>query len=205
MARKKQKPDMRRIRPSKTYTVEELARALNKSVATVRRWIRDGLPTLGEARPVLVDGAEMKAWLSAWLATRKHRCREDELYCCRCHCPRRPSLGSVSITLNNEKTLTVKGVCEVCGAGMRKLGSIARRAEIEVALRAFTQEKQSLSKYRDPYGTCTPGRDSQGSLPKRPDQLSQGDLFDALPRSISLPSNHCEISRPVPQGDREHE
>lgn len=192
MARKKQKPDLRRIRPTKTYTIDQLANVVGKSAATLRRWIRAGLPVLDDARPTLIDGAEAKAWLRIWLERRKHACQLDQLYCCRCRRPRHPRPGSVLIAGNNEKTLTVKAVCADCGAGMRKLGSLAKQAEIETAFSSFTQGKPDLYRYDNPNGSCTSQPDTPTVDQSTGGQPSQGNLFNTLQGSKPLTDQTSE-------------
>ncbi len=145
---KKRKPDMRRIRPSKAYLLPEIAASLNRSNATVRRWFRDGLPALDGRRPPLVLGSDLKAWLKAKWSARKQKCQPDELFCCKCRKPRKPGPGSVRIVPNNEKTVSVKAECGMCGTRMTKIGSRAKTAEIEEIFRALTPQVQRLDRCR---------------------------------------------------------
>jgi hypothetical protein len=52
----------RRVKIHRTYTVAEVA-ALGVHKHTVRRWIAAGLPTTDAKRPLLVNGAELRAFL----------------------------------------------------------------------------------------------------------------------------------------------
>ena len=141
---KKRKPDLRRIRTSKTYSLAEIAEALDRNIATVRRWHRDGLPALGDLRPPLVLGSELKMWLKAKWSARKQKCQLDELFCFKCRSPRQPEPGSVSIQPRNAKTLSIKAICSDCGTRMNQAGSWAKIAEIEEAFRTLTHQKQHL-------------------------------------------------------------
>lgn len=143
---KKRKPDFRRIRPSKAYLLPEIAASLDRNNATVRRWFRDGLPALDGRRPPLVLGSDLKAWLKAKWSARKQRCKPDELFCCKCRKPREPRPGSVRIVPNNEKTVSVKAECGMCGTRMTKIGSRAKIAEIEEIFRALTPQVQHLDR-----------------------------------------------------------
>ena len=145
---KKRKPDFRRIRPSKAYLLPEIAASLDRSDATVRRWFRDGLPALDGRRPPLVLGSDLKAWLKAKWSARKQKCKPDELFCCKCRKPREPRPGSVRIVPNNEKTVSVKAECGMCGTRMTKIGSRAKIAEIEGIFRALTPQEQRLDRCR---------------------------------------------------------
>jgi hypothetical protein len=147
---KKRKPDFRRIRPSKTYSLSEIAEALDRRDATVRRWLRDGLPALDEGRPPLVFGSVLQAWLKAKWAAKKHKCGPDELFCCKCRKPSKPIPGSVRIIPNNEKTVSIKAECHTCHTRMTKVGSRAKIAEIEETFRVLTPRMQHLVGCGDP-------------------------------------------------------
>lgn len=121
--RKKRKPDFRRIRPTHTYTVQELASVLEKNISTVRRWCRDGLPVLDQKRPTLIDGAEVKAWLKERWGARKARCGPDEAHCLRCRQPRAFAPGTESSRALTQKTTIRSGLCDSCGRRINKFQS----------------------------------------------------------------------------------
>ena len=104
----KRGPDLRQIRLSRCYTVQEAAMVLGVSTGTVRAWIRRGLPVLEQCNPPLIPGDGMKAWLMARAKARKHPCQPDELYCCRCRSPQKAEPGSVEITPRNAKTVAIR-------------------------------------------------------------------------------------------------
>lgn len=130
MTKRKGRPDLRRIRGQTSYTTQEAANVLNVAVGTVRAWLRKGLPTLDESRPVLIMGSDLKSWLSKMSAARKHTCRPDEMYCMRCRVPRKPRPGTAKLAQRNQKTLRVTGSCVCCGASMNRAGAVARIREI---------------------------------------------------------------------------
>lgn len=171
---KKRKPDLRRIRTTKTYTVPEIAKALDRNVATVRSWIRDGLPTLDGRAPPLVLGSVLKAWLKAKWAARKQQCEPDELYCCKCHEPRKPRPGTVQIIPKNEKTLCIKGECSQCGTRMTQVGSMAKRAEIENCFRTLTPRIQHLTGCSNPCARRT----SDVDVRTGPQPMNQNTIFN---------------------------
>jgi hypothetical protein len=141
----RRKPDLRRIRTTKTYKVPEIAKTLDRNVATVRSWVRDDLPTLDGQTPTLVLGSELKAWLKAKWSARKQQCKPDELFCFKCRKPSRPRPGSAQIVPRNEKTVTIKGRCATCDTRMNQAGSRAKLLEIEENFRAFTPVMQHLT------------------------------------------------------------
>lgn len=145
---KKRKPDLRRIRTTKTYTVPEIAMVLSRSIATVRRWIRDGLPILDNNHPTLVDGAVLRQWLQKkWEA----KCADNELYCFKCRKPRMAMLGTARVGPRNAKMITINANCEVCGNRMNRGASAADLMKINITFEAFMEQKQRLLEYGD---TC---------------------------------------------------
>tara|TARA_E500000318_G_scaffold112056_1_gene133737 strand:+ start:2617 stop:3039 length:423 start_codon:yes stop_codon:yes gene_type:complete len=121
--RKKRKPDFRRIRPTHTYTVPELANVLEKNISTVRRWCREGLPVLDQRRPTLIDGAEAKTWLKERWGAKKTRCGSDEAHCLRCRVPRAFLPGTESSRALTQKTSILSGLCVSCGSRINKFQS----------------------------------------------------------------------------------
>lgn len=188
MKSKKRKPDLRRIRTSHTYTVPEVADALDRSVATVRSWIRNGLPTLDGNRPVLVLGSDLKEWLADRWRARRRPCARDEFYCFRCHEPRRAMVGSVEIVLGNARRVSVTGRCEVCGTRINRVGSRARLVELEETFRPFKRHMQRLAGCDAP-GVSHTSRPRQVSAPRRaPDRDEPGSVLptssDAEPGAV---------------------
>ena len=145
MRKVKGKPDLRRIRLSKCYSVQEAAILLGVSVGTIRTWIRKGLPILQNIRPIFIPGDELKTWLKARAKARKHLCQPDELYCCRCRGPQKAKPGFVEINPRNGKTVAIRALCDSCGTKMNKAGSLAKISEIEVAFGLDTHRHVSLA------------------------------------------------------------
>ena len=138
------KPDLRRIRLNKCYSVQEAAILLGVSVGTIWTWIRKGLPILPDIRPILIPGDGLKAWLKARAKARKCRCQPDELYCCRCRSPQKAKPGSAEIIPRNGKTVAIRALCNSCGTKMNKAGSLAKVLEIETAFGLNTHRQENL-------------------------------------------------------------
>jgi hypothetical protein len=146
---KKRKPDMRRIRPSKTYTMPEISESLDRNIATIRRWIQNGLPRLDGARPVLIDGAALRDWLKGQWIAKKQSCGPGELFCFKCRAPRKPVFGSVTLEPRNAKTLSIRALCGVCGTPASQCGSLKKRAEIEACFCTLKPVMPRLAGYGD--------------------------------------------------------
>jgi hypothetical protein len=122
--------DLRKIRLSKCYTVQECAGLLSVSISTIRAWIRLGLPIVDAGKPLLIAGDALKSWLINRKAARKRKCQPDELYCCSCKQPRKAKIGTVMIVPRNSKTLFIRANCADCNAKMNQVGSLAYLSEI---------------------------------------------------------------------------
>lgn len=123
------KPDIRRVRVSRSYSVDEIADLLTAHPNTVRRWLRNGLAALDGQYPTLIHGSELRRFLKERDTKRKQPCGADELPCFRCRAPRKPVNGSVSIAKQNLATVTLRGTCSTCGGGMWRAGSAAKVTE----------------------------------------------------------------------------
>ena len=147
---KKRKPDLRRIRTSKTYTLIEIAKTLDRHIATVRVWVRNGLPLLSDQLPILVLGSELKNWLQKTRSAKACICQPDEMYCFKCREPRKPKPETVTIIPRNEKTVSIKGQCEICDTRMNRAGSFTKLDQINDCFRSLTPHKQHLSVCNNP-------------------------------------------------------
>ncbi len=150
MRKLKTKPDLRKIRLSRCYSVPEVAILLGIAVGTVRTWIRLGLSVLEGVKPLLIPGDGLKLWLKARRAARKQKCFPDELYCCRCRGPRMPKLGSVEIIPRNSKTVAIRALCGTCGTKMNRAGSLAKMTDIMAAFGLETPAQVSLAGCENP-------------------------------------------------------
>lgn len=124
-SRKKRKPDMRRIRTSQTYTILEIADALDRNVETVRRWHRAGLPALDDQRPLLFDGTELKSWLQKRWARKKQTIDANTARCFKCGVQTQFEPGSRTVLNQNSVVCRVTGKCIVCGTKMNKFARIS--------------------------------------------------------------------------------
>src|SRR5271154_5336964 len=80
----------RRVKIHHSYTIGAAAAVVGAHKHTVSRWIAAGLPTTDARRPLLIHGADLRAFLKAREPT-KQPCRPGEFYCLRWKAPRRPA------------------------------------------------------------------------------------------------------------------
>ena len=125
----------RLVRRGLSYSIQEIAELFGLHPNAVRRWAKDGLPTIDDRRPHLVYGADLIEFLNRRQKGRKRPCAADEMFCCRCRAPRRPAGGRATIEQVNARQFRLQGTCEVCGAPINRGGSLARLPEVA---KAFT-------------------------------------------------------------------
>jgi hypothetical protein len=124
------------IRKRYTYEVGEIAKLLGVCKGTVRHWIKAGLKPIDTSRPLLIKGEVLSTFLSARRETRRTKCQPNEMYCLRCREPRQPLGLMVDVTLRNEKTAQLSGICGTCDARLNRAASVINLAE---TLKAFDQ------------------------------------------------------------------
>ena len=142
--------DLRKIRLSKCYTVQECADLLAVSIGTIRAWIRSGLPTLEGGKSIQIAGDVLKSWLKKRKAARKRKCQTNEIYCCSCKEPRKAKIGTVVIVPRNSKTLFIRANCADCNAKMNQAGSLAKLSEIRAAFGLETLAQVNLERCENP-------------------------------------------------------
>jgi hypothetical protein len=146
--------NIRRIKRHYSYFIAEIADLFDLHPNAVRRWIKAGLPTVDERRPVLVHGGDLIDFLEARRARRKQKCAADEFYCCRCRLPCKPLSNRVEVRIRNETKLNLSALCAACGARMNRAGSVARMEEYRRAFIIQTPRVGRLSGRSDPSVMC---------------------------------------------------
>lgn len=138
--RGKRHPSARRVKRHRSYRVDEAASAVGSCRATIRRWIKEGLPTVRDTRPALILGSDLIEYLE-----RKRsgpRCGLAECYCFRCRAPRQPALGMADFLPMTERGGNLRAICSVCGCLMHKRVSLATWKAIQDGLAVQIMERQ---------------------------------------------------------------
>jgi hypothetical protein len=126
----KRHPNPRLAKIHRNYTVEEVATLFGVHRNTVRQWVKQGLPTNDDRRPMLILGADLVVFLRARRMKNKRPCQPGEIYCVRCRAPR-ASAGNmadyqpVTATLGN-----LIAMCLVCESLMYRRVSLTRLEEV---------------------------------------------------------------------------
>jgi excisionase family DNA binding protein len=116
--------DPRRIKLHRTYSVEEAADRLGIHKNTVRGWQRRGLESIDHGRPVLFQGAVLRAFLERQRAKAKAPCPPGTLYCLKCRQPRAPALGMVDYVPRNGRAGNLSALCGTCGRMMNRAAAL---------------------------------------------------------------------------------
>jgi len=148
--KKSRKIDLRKIKPTEVYSFKQVAKDLDRTVETVQRWKRDGMPIIEGTKPPLIDGAELLAYHKKKREDRKRPCAVDEIFCFICKTQRHPKIGSVIIRPVNQKRFSIDAECEECGCDMHKGGAMDTVEVFEAALESFMKNVRYIERYRNP-------------------------------------------------------
>lgn len=104
-----------RVKIHRSYTIEEAADLLGGHVQTVRGWVHSGaLPVCSERRPVLIVGADLRAFLLKRQESVKRRLGPNEFYCLKCRVPRRPAGMMADYEPQSDRAGRLVALCEGC-------------------------------------------------------------------------------------------
>lgn len=138
MAKKKRTYNTRLIKQDYSYRYYEIASLFGIHPNVIPRWVQDGLLRIDDQKPYMIHGADLARYLDARQKKRKKPCKAGELFCCKCHSPRLVWEGAVDITIRNEKTLYISGVCIVCDSTINQIGSMAKIPKYQETFNVLT-------------------------------------------------------------------
>ena len=126
----KRHPNHRLVKIHRSYTVEEVAKLLSKHKNTVRNWVKDGLATIDDKRPMLILGRDLVGFIKKRRAKNKQSCKPGELYCVRCRLPRFPAGDMAEYSPVTDKFGNLIAICSDCDSIMNRRVSLARIEEV---------------------------------------------------------------------------
>ena len=119
------KYNWRGVKKHFSYDITQSAKALNCSVATIRNWIKDGLPVDASRKPYLIDGHDLQAF--AQQKSNEHKWPKPKtnapwnyFSCFHCKGFRKPYLLLVDYTPMNPLKGRLTGICEDCDGSIVK-------------------------------------------------------------------------------------
>jgi hypothetical protein len=104
--------------------VEEAATVLGSHKNTVRNWLGDGLEAIDDRRPVLIQGAKLKAYLDRRRQRNRSPCGPGRIYCLRCRAPKHPLGKTADYVPITPSSGNLRARCPDC------LGAIFRRVRL---------------------------------------------------------------------------
>ncbi|SOD20691.1 helix-turn-helix domain-containing protein [Nitrosomonas ureae] len=114
----------------RNYTVEEVAILYGVFKGTVRAWIKSGLPTLNDKRPMLILGSDLVAFHQARRTKNKQKCKPGEIYCVRCRTPKNPAGDMADYRIITEKIGNLEAICPDCDKIMNRRVNISKLEQI---------------------------------------------------------------------------
>lgn len=123
-------PNHRLAKIHRSYSVEEIGRTWGVHRNTVRQWIRQGLKTIDQNRPLLVHGRDLAAFLLARRDRRRRTCAPGEIYCVRCRVPRIPAGRLADYQPITQTQGNLIGICPACDCCIYRRVSLARLDEV---------------------------------------------------------------------------
>lgn len=126
----KRHPNPRLAKIHRNYTVDEVACLFGIHRNTVREWIKRGLPTSDDRRPMLILGRDLLAFLQARRTKNKRPCQAGEIYCVRCRVPKVPAgrmadYAAITATLGN-----LVAICPDCLTIIHRRVNLAKLDQI---------------------------------------------------------------------------
>lgn len=122
----KHHPNPRLAKIHRSYSVEEVAALFDVHKNTVREWVKNGLPTNDDKRPMLILGRDLVAYLAARRAKNKQVCQPGQIYCVRCRAPKFPALDMAEFRPVTDKVGNLIGICPGCNSIMNRRVSMAK-------------------------------------------------------------------------------
>ena len=129
MAKRSNNPRLAKIH--RNYTVEEVASLYGNHKNTVREWIRQGLPTLNEMRPMLILGSDLAKFLQTRRLKNKKTCKPGEIYCIRCRSPKVPAGHMAEYQRINETLGNLIAICPDCELIMNRRINLTKIDDIK--------------------------------------------------------------------------
>jgi hypothetical protein len=111
---KRRRYDIRRIRPTMSYSVQEIAETFDIHKSAVLNWIKQGLKIIDHHKPYLVYGETLVHFLRDRKDKKLQVCKPDEFYCCKCRKPQRSQENLVTIEIISPHRIKIMGQCWIC-------------------------------------------------------------------------------------------
>lgn len=128
--------NLRLIRRTMPYSIQEVADLYHLHPNAVRRWLRNGLKVVEQARPYLIHGGDLIDFLQTRQQQRRRPSEPGQMYCCSCRASRYPTRGGTTLDYLTAKQVVVRGRCELCGTRMQQFGAAKRLEQLALEFAA---------------------------------------------------------------------
>lgn len=119
--RRSRRYNLRLIKATWPYTVQDIATLLGVHKNAVGRWMREGLKADRLQRPFLIRGDELARFLDARQKKRRTKCGIDQFYCFKCRGARDASSRRATLVSQRSGKVWLKAICDHCGTRMNKV------------------------------------------------------------------------------------
>jgi hypothetical protein len=144
MAKRNQNPRLAKIHRS--YKVDEIADLYGTHKNTVLNWIKQGLPTFDNKRPLMILGSDLNAFHAKRRVKNKHPCKPNEIYCIRCRTPKEPAGNMAEYQSINETLGNLVAICPDCELIINRRVNLAKLEQIKGDINiSFPQVLQTIS------------------------------------------------------------
>ena len=123
-------PNPRLAKIHRNYTVEEVASLFDVHKNSVRNWVKCGLPTSDDRRPMLILGRDLVAFLQARRVKNKRPCLPGEIYCMRCRAAQRPAGDMAEYQPITSTSGNLIGICPCCDSMMYRRVNLAKLVHV---------------------------------------------------------------------------
>jgi Helix-turn-helix domain len=142
MKRRNRRPDRRRVKALRSYTIEDVARTLAVHRNTVRHWIKAGLHIIDDKRPILILGSDLAEYLLRRREARRQPCLVGQMFCLKCRKPQEPAGRMADFVASSATSGALVGICPACNRLMYRRVSVARLSEVADALDVHIRRAQ---------------------------------------------------------------
>jgi Helix-turn-helix domain len=156
-------PNPRLAKIHRNYSVEDVSRLFSIHKNTVRNWLREGLKPIDDQRPTLIQGSELRRFLTERRARSKQTSGPGRLYCLPCRAPKVPAGKIADCIQTGDTSGTLQGICPECNrmiyrrVNPQKLNGV--RGDLEITV---TQARTRIEETSNPNVNC----DSVGGDPQ---------------------------------------
>lgn len=144
-----------RAKIHRSYSVEEVSRLLAVHKNTVRNWLREGLASIDDQRPIVIAGLELRRFLMERRTRTKQVCGPGRIYCLPCRAPMIPAGNMAECIVASGTAGSLEGICPDCDrmiyrrVNLQKLDAI--RGDLDITV---TQGGRLLEDTANPNVNC---------------------------------------------------